>query len=121
MKIFIRLLKCFTFLFILFLCFQIGLYGYCYFTPKLEINKNQSYYLYDKDKNLLFDNNNDWIELSRISPYLIHATIDTEDKNFYQHLGFDYLRIIKAIFRNLKSRSFKEGASTITTMVEYMV
>lgn len=114
MKIFIRLLKCFTFLFILFLCFQIGLYGYCYFTPKLEINKNQSYYLYDKDKNLLFDNNNDWIELSRISPYLIHATIDTEDKNFYQHLGFDYLRIIKAIFRNLKSRSFKEGASTIT-------
>ena len=114
MKIIFRLFKLFMYCFILFLCFQIGLYSYCFFTPKLEINKSQSYYLYDKDKKLIFNNNDDWIDLKNISSYLIQATIDTEDKNFYQHIGFDYFRIVKAIFKNLQTRSFKEGASTIT-------
>ena len=107
-------LKLFSRSFILFLILQIILYCYCYITPKLDINKTQSYYLYDNEKNLIFDNNDDWIKLDSISPYLIKATIDTEDKNFYKHLGFDYFRIIKAIFKNLKSKSLSEGASTIT-------
>ena len=45
---------------------------------------------------------------------MINATIDTEDKNFYRHLGFDYLRIIKAIITNIKNNSLSEGASTIS-------
>ena len=36
-----------VYLFMLFLVFNIGLYLYCYITPKISINKNQSYYLYD--------------------------------------------------------------------------
>ena len=99
---------------VLFLVFNIGLYLYCYITPKLEVNRNQSYYLYDSDNNLIFDNNDDWIELENISPYLVDATIYTEDKYFYRHLGFDYLRILKAALKNMKSRSLGEGASTIT-------
>ena len=98
----------------LFLLFNIGLYTYCYMTPKLEINHHQSYYLYDNENKLIFNDNDEWIKLENISPYLIKATIDTEDKFFYQHLGFDYLRIIKAAIRNLTSGSLKEGASTIT-------
>ena len=114
MGIFFRFLKCIGWGFIVFLIFNIGLYGYCYITPKLEINKSQSYYLYDSNNDLIFNDSEDWIKLESISPYLVRATIDTEDKNFYKHLGFDYLRILKALFKNLTSRSLKEGASTIT-------
>ena len=99
---------------ILFLSFHLVIYSYCYFTPKISINKTQSYYLYDNNNKLLFDDNEDWIKLENISPNLINATIYTEDKYFYQHMGFNYFRIFKAIFKNIKSGSLKEGASTIT-------
>ncbi len=114
MKKIYNLFKIFGWLFIFFLLFNIGLYCYCVITPKLDINKSQSYYLYDNENHLIFDDSEDWIKLKDISPYLIKATIDTEDKYFYQHLGFDYLRILKALFKNLRSGSLKEGASTIT-------
>lgn len=99
---------------VLFLVFNIGLYLYCYITPKISINKVNGYYLYDSDNNLIFDDNEDWIALEKISPYLIDATVYTEDKYYYKHLGFDYLRILKAVLNNIKSGDLKEGASTIT-------
>ena len=99
---------------LLFLLFNIGLYLYCYVTPKLTINKAQGYYLYDSDNKLIFDDSEEWISLDRISPYLVNATIYTEDKYYYKHLGFDYLRILKAVLKNVQSKSLAEGASTIT-------
>ena len=100
--------------FILFLLVNIGIYLYCYITPKISINKAQGYYLYDSDNNLLFNDSNEWIELENISPYLIQATINTEDKFFFEHLGFDFFRIGKAMIKNITSGRLKEGASTIT-------
>lgn len=88
-------------------------YMYCYLTPKLEINKSQSYYLYDNESKLVFGDN-DWIPLNKISNNLINATIYTEDKYFYKHIGFDYLRIGKAAITNIINKSKSEGASTIT-------
>lgn len=88
-------------------------YVYCFLTPKLEINKSQSYYLYDNNSKLVFGNN-DWIPLDKISDDLINATISTEDKYFYKHIGFDYLRIGKAAITNIINRNKSEGASTIT-------
>lgn len=93
---------------------MVGLYCYCYITPKMDINKSQSYYLYDNKEEMVFNNNNKWISLDKISPYLIDATISTEDKHFYHHIGFDYLRIAKALVTNIVSSSLSEGASTIT-------
>lgn len=55
-----------------------------------------------------------WKELDEISPYLIEATIAVEDKDFYEHNGFDYSRIASAVLKDLKTRSKAEGASTIT-------
>ena len=101
-------------LFIIFLLSNILLYSYCYLTPKISINKKQSYYLYDNNNELIFNDNDDWVELDNISEYLINATIDIEDKNFYKHIGFDFLRILKAAFNNIKNKSLSEGASTIT-------
>ena len=88
-------------------------YVYCFLTPKLEINKSQSYYLYDNNSKLVFGDN-DWISLDKISDDLINATISTEDKYFYKHIGFDYLRIGKAAITNIVNRNKSEGASTIT-------
>lgn len=99
---------------IVFILGHVTIYAYCYFTPKLEINKSQSYYLYDKELELVSGSNDDWVSLSDISPYLIKATISTEDKYFYKHIGFDYLRIGKAAITNLLNMSKSEGASTIT-------
>ncbi|MCI8544677.1 MAG: penicillin-binding protein [Bacilli bacterium] len=99
---------------LLFLCY-VGIYAYARFTPKLPIDSANSYYLYDKENNLVSNRNSkEWISLNEISPYLINATISIEDKNFYKHQGFDFLRIAKAMYVNLKSGKTLQGASTIT-------
>ena len=97
----------------LFILGNLGLYIYCLITPKIQISRNQSYYLYDNENEQIF-NNYSWVSLDDISPYLIDATLSTEDKHFYYHIGFDYLRIGKAIIKNISSISLSEGASTIT-------
>ena len=45
---------------------------------------------------------------------LVNATIASEDKNFYKHDGFDYPRIIKAMWTNIKNHKTVSGASTIS-------
>ncbi|PYF07497.1 1A family penicillin-binding protein [Ureibacillus chungkukjangi] len=55
-----------------------------------------------------------WVELDEISPYLIDATVAVEDKDFYEHNGFDYSRIASAVLTDLKTQSMAEGASTIS-------
>ena len=42
------------------------------------------------------------------------AFIASEDKNFYNHNGLDYLRMVKAFFVNIKDGKFSQGASTIS-------
>lgn len=103
-------------LFIVFISIiYIGIYVCARMTPKLSINTSSSYFLYDKDNDLFENNgNNEWVKLDDISQYLIDATIAIEDKNFYKHQGFDYLRIIKAIYTNLTHGKIVQGASTIT-------
>lgn len=97
-----------------FILGNILVYTYCLVTPKMEINKAQNYYLYDNNEELVFQNNDDWITLDKVSKNLINATISTEDKYFYNHIGFDYLRIVKAAATNIIKRNKSEGASTIT-------
>ncbi len=98
---------------ILFCWFYIGLLLYAYFSPKLSISGANTFYLYDEN-NTLFSGNNDDLTLNDISPDLIHATLSIEDKNFYQHTGFDIMRIIKALFINFTNGKTLQGASTIT-------
>ena len=78
-----KILNLFVWCGILFLNGNIGLYLYCYVTPKLEINEAKGYYLYDNSNNLIFNDGEDWISIDKISPYLIDATVYTEDKNYY--------------------------------------
>ena len=108
--------KFFLFLFISFIIIIIGLYSYAYFSSPINLNANQNYYLYDKDENLIYQGSNlsSWVKLENINKNFINAVISVEDKNFYEHNGFDYLRILSAIFTNLKNKKIVEGASTIS-------
>lgn len=108
-KIFIIFLFIFTFI-------NIICYTYALITPKISIKNANKFYLYDKNNNLIFQGsgNKEWVHLNQISPYLINATISVEDKNFYNHKGFDFLRIGKAMLENIKHKDIVQGASTIT-------
>ena len=108
-----KIFKFFIFLCFIFILGNVGLYIYCFVSPKIQISRNQSYYLYDNNDELVF-NNYSWVKLGDISDNLIDATLSTEDKHFYKHFGFDYMRILKAVITNITSRSLLEGASTIT-------
>ncbi len=108
------LLSIFPVLCLLGFGFYYGLYFYAKTRPKLAIDSANGYYLYDNKGEVFNGKDEEWISLENISPYLINATIAVEDKNFYDHKGFDFLRIGKALFNNFKSGKRKEGASTIT-------
>jgi len=55
-----------------------------------------------------------YVPLEKISPYLIAATLATEDKDFYNHPGFDPWAIARALWQNYTSGEITSGASTIT-------
>ncbi len=55
-----------------------------------------------------------YIPLGDVSPNLVAATIATEDKEFYQHPGFDLFAMIRALWQNYQSGGTVSGASTIT-------
>ena len=54
------------------------------------------------------------VSLEGLPPYVGGAFVSVEDKRFYNHNGFDYRRIGKAMLKNIASFSFREGASTIS-------
>ena len=101
---------------IVFLLSIIGLYCYAYFSPKLDIKNANQFYIYDDSNSLIYQGsgNNEWISLDDVSPYFIDAIVSTEDKNFYKHFGFDFIRIGKAMFVNIKNGKIVQGASTIS-------
>lgn len=104
------------FTFLSFLVLYIGIYIYAFFSPKLELTNLGKVFIYDQNDNMIYQGSgsNDWISLNDISENLKNAVISVEDKNFYSHHGFDYLRIIKAFLSLIKNKSITEGASTIS-------
>ncbi len=71
----------------------------------------------DRNGNLLYkiyaDQNRTPIKLDDLPQYLKQATIAIEDKNFYQHHGFDTGGLIRALWKTLTGQRL-EGGSTIT-------
>jgi len=76
--------------------------------------------LYDARGNLLYEivdpqaGRRTRVALDKISPYLIAATIATEDREFYSHPGFDPIAIARAVWQNAQAGETVSGASTIT-------
>lgn len=112
---------------------------YQYFTiaaalPSVEDLKNhtsqfETTRILDRNGNLLYEildpnaGRRTYVPLDKISPYLIAATIATEDKDFYSHPGFDPLAIIRSIWQNYTIGDILSGpgASTITQQLARML
>lgn len=116
MKVIRFFLKSCLFLFVSFIVVIIGLYTYAFVSPKLELKTAGQYYIYDGKDELMYQGSRSskWVDLDDINYNLVDAVISIEDKNFYNHHGFDYLRIAKAMYLNIKHKRITQGASTIS-------
>ena len=72
--------------------------------------------IYDRDGNVLNEvgdpnfGRRTAVPLDRISPYLVDATIATEDPNFYQHPGVDPVGLLRgALLRGEGAQPFRAG------------
>ena len=54
------------------------------------------------------------VPLARVSPNLQKAILAIEDQRFYEHGGFDLIRIASAALANVRIRRVAQGGSTIT-------
>ena len=74
----------------------------------------------DRDGNVLYEildpnaGRRTYVSLDKISPYLVAATIATEDQEYYSHPGFDPAAIARAFIQNYTNSEIVSGASTIT-------
>ncbi len=111
--------------YILFAFFIISAMLYLIFisiTSNVKINENKftnsdvKIKYYDAEKNLYKDesNGNDTVSITDLKKHTVNAFVAIEDKRFYKHKGIDRKGLVRAVINNLKSFSFKEGASTIT-------
>lgn len=102
------------FIFLLFLT----IYGGAKVLGPPPIDVPQSSVYYASDGSVIGELNSGerryWVSLEDISPHLIEATIAIEDQHFYRHLGFDFKRIIAALYADLKAMAKVQGASTIS-------
>ncbi|HKC20738.1 MAG TPA: transglycosylase domain-containing protein [Candidatus Dormibacteraeota bacterium] len=83
-------------------------------------NLSQTTRILDRNGKLieaLYHENRTVVPLSKISVKLQRATIDTEDRTFYNNSGVDYRRLVIAIAYDLTQRSSTLGGSTITQQV----
>jgi len=110
------LTKISTFGILSFIICYIGINIYAMMAPKLNITNNGTYYLYDNKDMLVYQGSStsSWVDIEEIDDKLLNATIAIEDKKFYDHYGFDLLRIAKAMLTNIQTGHIVQGASTIT-------
>jgi penicillin-binding protein 1C len=107
---------------------SIGIYQYYKISSSLpDVNelkahaaKFETTRILDRDGNVLYEildpnaGRRTYVSLEDISPYLIAATIATEDKDFFTNPGFDLFGMIRALWQNYTAGEIRSGASTIT-------
>lgn len=95
--------------------FHVTTHGIALDEDKLQVTKTiEKLKIYDSDNKLIKPTSSSYIKLSKLSNDTKNAFICAEDKRFYKHHGLDIIRIGGAILSNLKTKSFSEGASTIS-------
>jgi penicillin-binding protein 1C len=118
-----------------FLGVVLGIVGACFFLYKYytiaaslpdvnELKSRASQFettrILDRNGNVLYeilDPGAGWrtyVPLEKISPYVIAATLATEDKDFYKNPGYNPIAMFRALFQNLGAGGTVSGASTIT-------
>ena len=85
----------------------------------IEYNPKTISKVFDRNGELFgifFDENREYVPIQRIPKLIQYAFISAEDKNFYEHSGYDVSSLIKALIDFLKGGKLR-GASTITQQV----
>ncbi len=82
------------------------------------LNPDRNVIIYDGDGNEIVSasvsGKRKSVKLEDLSDDCINAFIASEDRTFFSHRGLNGKRMMKALYTNVVSRSFKEGASTIS-------
>ncbi len=106
----------------------VGVFGlFAYYSrelpnPNTLLNRSDelSTKLYDKNGKSLFEvygeKNRSLVKLSDISPNLVKATLAIEDAEFYNHQGFSFKGMLRAV-RNTVTGEGLQGGSTLTQQV----
>lgn len=85
-----------------------------------RVSQYRSTRLYDRDGGLIHETLTPDaglrtpVTLDSVSPWLVRATLATEDANFYRHGGVDPVAIVRAVWYALSEREVVSGGSTIT-------
>lgn len=107
--------------FILIVLLSLGLFIALFF-----YSKNLNYQMpeviqievYDNDDNLIETINNtsnrSYVQYQDINQNIINAFLSIEDKEYFNHQGINFKRIIGALLEDLKTKEFSQGGSTIT-------
>ncbi len=94
-------------------------------TPEqLEINTNLTTFIYDSEENVVAkltgsDNiNREQVGYDGIPRILEHAIVAIEDERFYEHRGFDVIRIFSSVYSLIINKGeITQGGSTLTQQV----
>lgn len=128
-RLILNLLYIFIFLSFIALCAGVGLgiWGYRYVVRDLpDVNSINDYKpsavtrVYSNDGTLIaefFKERRYPVAFKDIPELVKHAFLSAEDASFYSHPGIDPYSILRAVVKNLRSGSTKQGASTITQQV----
>ena len=111
-------------LFLFFLAVGLGLLIYLINTTP-EIDPNNIYsqlaktsVIYDDKgqilKNIDSNENRNNVSIDKMPKNLVNAVISIEDKTFYKHHGFNYVRLFGAVFDSITKKAEIRGTSTIT-------
>lgn len=96
----------------------INISGFQQLTPAKLNQIQNTLSVYDSDGQTIggdfIMDNKIYTPIASLPAYTADAFVSIEDTRFFQHGGIDYYRIAGAAAKNVKSQSFKEGASTIT-------
>jgi penicillin-binding protein 1C len=92
-----------------------------------QASKFETTRILDREGNVLYElldpnaGRRTYVPLDEISPFLVAATLATEDANFYSHPGYDIYAIARSFYYNLISDEIVSGASTITQQLTKML
>ncbi|GAK12057.1 LOW QUALITY PROTEIN: multimodular transpeptidase-transglycosylase [Geomicrobium sp. JCM 19039] len=91
---------------------------YTFFLGPPPLQVSQSTFIYDANDEVINEtrqgHQRNWADIEDVSPYVLDAFVAVEDRKFYDHHGFDYMRIGAAVLKNVQTMSRSQGASTIT-------
>lgn len=104
----------FLFSFFIFVCLVVFV---CNLIPKPLLDKSNNIVIYDYEGNELIKTHyeliGEYVEITDINENFLICFVASEDENFYNHHGFSFIGIIRAIYNNIKNDT-TTGGSTIT-------